>query len=284
MKKILLLTMLFVVALSSKATDLFEGEHHVSWDTSMKFTAEQLKDLQIGNKIVFEIVGATDGFELKDMEGRRLPGSRNPHWINGDLNIETFVTPAMLAKIQAGGFEAIGNNFTVKKVWFGEGKSNVTENTLWTGYFWMDEWSTIEIAGESFEGIDWSNYKAIRFISEAGRTDYIINVLAGWDAEDKIADQGTMTMTDEYAELDLTKLSAAQLSLFTKTEHVMVQCNKEGGNPFNFTAIELVPANAAAISTVRSKQNSGISWSLSGRRMQAQQKGVHIVDGKKVLK
>lgn len=284
MKKVILLTLLFVAAITSKATDLFVGEHHVSWDTSMKFTPEQLADLQIGNKIVFEIVGATDGFELKDMEGKRLPGCRNPHWINGDLNIETFVTPAMLAKIQEGGFEAIGNNFTVKKVWYGEGKSNVTENTLWSGFFWMDEWSTLEVAMESFEGIDWSKYKAIRFISEAGRTNYVINVLASWDGADKIADQNAMTMTNEYAELDLTTLSAGQLALFTKTEHVMIQCNKEQGDPFNFTAIELVPANPTALSTIRINEPSTTSWSLSGQPMPAHQKGIRIIGGKKVVK
>lgn len=284
MKKILSLAVLLVAALAANATDIFVGDHHVSWDTSMKFTPEQLADLQIGNKIVFEIVGATDGFELKDMEGNRLPGSRDPHWINGDLNIETFVTSAMLAKIQAGGFEAIGNNFTVKKVWYGEGKSNVTENTLWTGFFWMDEWNTLEIAKSSFQGIDWSKYKAIRFFSEAGRTDYVINVLASWDGADKIADQGSMTMTNEYAELDLTKLSAAQLALFTKTEHVMVQCNKEKGNPFNFTAIELVPAEGTGIVTIRNSQDDTTSWNLSGQPMPAHQKGIRIVGGKKVVK
>ena len=284
MKRFFLLSLLCAITIVSKATDVFVGEHHVSWATSMKFTPEQLTDLQIGNKIVFEIVGATDGFELKDMEGNRLPGSRNPQWINGDLTIETFVTSAMQAKIQAGGFEAIGNNFTVKKVWFGEGKDNVTENTLWTGYFWMDEWSTIEIAKESFEGIDWSKYKAIRFVSEAGRTNYIINVLAGWDGDDKIADQTTMTMTNEYAELDLTKLSANQLALFTKNEHVMVQCNKEGGDPFNFTAIELVPAGETGLTAVRNNKNTTTSWSLSGMPMQPQQKGIRIVGGKKVVK
>lgn len=284
MKRISLLFLLFAVTISSMATDLFVGEHHVSWDSSMKFSSEQLADLQVGNKIVFEIVGATDGFELKDMEGNRLPGSRNPHWINGDLNIETFVTPAMLAKLQTGGFEAIGNNFTVKKVWFGDGKDNVTVNTLWTGYFWMDEWSTLEIAKESFVGIDWSKYKAIRFISEASRTDYVINVLASWDGADKIADQTTMTVTNEYAELDLTKLSADKLDLFTKTEHVMVQCNKEGGNPFNFTAIELVPSDATGLTTIRNNKYSTTSWSLSGMPMQSQQKGIRIVGGKKVVK
>lgn len=284
MKRIYLLFLLFAITIASMATDLFVGEHHVSWDSSMKFSSEQLADLQVGNKIVFEIVGATDGFELKDMEGNRLPGSRNPHWINGDLTIETFVTPAMLAKLQTGGFEAIGNNFTVKKVWFGDGKDNVTENTLWTGYFWMDEWSTLEIARESFVGIDWSKYKAIRFISEASRTDYVINVLASWDGADKIADQTTMTVTNEYAELDLTKLSADKLDLFTKTEHVMVQCNKEGGNPFNFTAIELVPSDATGLTTIRNNKYSTTSWSLSGMPMQSQQKGIRIVGGKKVVK
>lgn len=284
MKRFFLLSVLCAFTIVSMATDLFVGDQYVTWGNSIKFTPEQLTDLQIGNKIVFEIVGATDGFELKDMEGKRLPGTRNPHWINGDLSIETFVTSAMLAKIKEGGFEAIGANFTVKKVWFGDGKDNVTENTLWTGYFWMDEWSTLEIAMETFEGIDWSKYKAIRFISEAGRTDYVINVLANWEAGGKIADNTTMTMTSDYAELVLDNLSDSQLEAFFNAEHVMIQCNKEGGAAFNFTAIELVPADHSGLTAVSINKNTTTSWSLSGMPMQPQQKGIRIVGGKKVVK
>lgn len=284
MKKLFLLALSFAFALAGEATDLYEGDHHVTWETPMRFTAEQLADLQIGNKIVFEVVGATDGFELKDMEGNHLPGTRFPHWINGDLSIENFVTPAMLAKIKAGGFEAVGNNFTVKKVWYGEGKDNITENTLWSGFFWMDEWNTLEVSKSTFSGIDWSEYDAIRFISEAGRTDYVINILANWEPDGKIADQSTMTMTNDYAELNLSKLSAQQIGLFNTADHIMIQCNKEGGAPFNFTAIELVPAGTTGLTSTRENKRSTTIWNLAGQPMPAHQKGIRIVEGKKVLK
>ncbi len=73
--------------------------------------------------------------------------------------------------------EICGTGFTATKVWFGDGKENVDDNTVWTGFFWMDEWSTLEVAKTSFDGINWSDYKAIRFYSEANRTNYVINVL-----------------------------------------------------------------------------------------------------------
>ena len=171
---------------------------------------------------------------------------------------------------------------TATKVWYGDGKDNVDGNTVWTGFFWMDEWSTLEVAKTSFDGINWNDYKAIRFYSEANRTDYVINVLTRWDEGGKLGDQTTMTITNEYAELSIEGIDmAARLD----TDRLMVQCNKEGGNPFNFTAIVLVKKESTGISATlmnSEKVNSDV-YNLAGQRIVNPKKGLFVVNGKKVF-
>ena len=149
----------------------------------------------------------------------------------------------------------------------------------------MDEWSTLEIAKTSFDGINWSDYKAIRFYSEAGRTDYVINVLTKWGDGGKLGDQGTMTMTNEYAELSLEGIDMA--AKLADVNRLMVQCNKGGGEPFNFTAIVLVKSESTGISATLNKneeiKNNHI-FDLQGRRVANPSKGLYIINGKKVVK
>jgi hypothetical protein len=147
----------------------------------------------------------------------------------------------------------------------------------------MDEWSTLEVAKTSFDGINWSDYRAIRFYSEANRTDYVINVLTKWGDGGKLGDQTTMTMTNEYAELSLDGINMA--ASLADVDRLMVQCNKEGGNPFNFTAIVLVKKEGTGISATlmnSEKVNSDV-YNLAGQRVAQPRKGLYIVNGKKVL-
>ena len=158
----------------------------------------------------------------------------------------------------------------------------------------MDEWSTLEVAKTSFDGINWNDYRAIRFYSEANRTDYVINVLTKWGDGGKLGDQTTMTMTNEYAELSLEGIDmAARLD----TDRLMVQCNKEGGNPFNFTAIVLVKKESTGIKEIENgklniENADGVVFDLQGRRMESSmfnlqssilKKGMYIVNGKKYI-
>jgi hypothetical protein len=197
--------------------------------------------------------------------------------------MEVFITTGMLARLKESGLEICGTGFTATKAWYGDGKDNVDDNTVWTGYFWMDSWSTLEVAKTSFDGINWSDYKAIRFYSEANRTDYVINVLTKWGDGGKLGDQTTMTMTNEYAELSLDGINMA--ASLADVDRLMVQCNKEGGNPFNFTAIVLVKKEGTGISATlmnSEKVNSDV-YNLAGQRVAQPRKGLYIVNGKKVL-
>lgn len=284
MKKILFVLFLMATTVAS-ATDLWEGTHAVNWDNTLTIEAAQFADAQVGQKIVIEFTDATgDVIELHS-NGGMLPGTRYAHHLYADQHeMEVFITAGMLARLKESGMEICGTGFTVTKAWYGDGKDNVTENTVWTGYFWMDEWSTLEVAKTAFDGINWNDYKAIRFYSEAGRTDYVINVLTKWDEGGKLGDQTTMTMTNDYAELNIEEIDMA--AKLADVDRLMVQCNKEGGEPFNFTAIELVKKEATGISTIANNKQpmaNSLRYNLAGQRVGNGYKGIVIVNGSKQL-
>jgi hypothetical protein len=284
MKKILFALFLMATTVAS-ATDLWEGTHAVNWDNTLTIEAAQFADAQVGQKIVIEFTDATgEVIELHSAAGM-LPGTRYAHHLYADQHeMEVFITAGMLARLKESGMEICGTGFTVTKAWYGDGKDNVTENTVWAGYFWMDEWSTLELAKTAFDGINWSDYKAIRFYSEAGRTDYVINVLTKWGDDGKLGDQTTMTMTNEYAELNIEEIDMA--AKLADVDRLMVQCNKEGGEPFNFTAIELVKKEATGISTIANNKQpmaNSLRYNLAGQRVGNGYKGIVIVNGSKQL-
>jgi hypothetical protein len=108
-------------------------------------------------------------------------------------------------------------------------------------------------------------------------------VLTKWGDGGKLGDQTTMTMTNEYAELSLDGINMA--ASLADVDRLMVQCNKEGGNPFNFTAIVLVKKEGTGISATlmnSEKVNSDV-YNLAGQRVAQPRKGLYIVNGKKVL-
>ena len=284
MKKLFLLMCLMATTTIVSATDLWEGTHAVNWDNTLTIEAAKFVDAQVGQKIVIEFTNATGEVIELHSNGGMLPGTRYEHHIYADQSsMEVFITPGMLARLKESGLEICGTGFTATKAWYGDGKDNVDDNTVWTGYFWMDEWSTLELAKTSFDGINWSDYKAIRFYSEANRTNYVINVLTKWGDDGKLGDQTTMTMTNDYAELNIENIDMA--AKLAEVDRLMVQCNKEDGDPFNFTAIVLVKKETTGINTLNVEREmlNGEVYNLAGQRVHNPRKGLYIVNGKKVM-
>lgn len=287
MKKVFLLMCLMATTTIVSATDLWEGTHAVNWDNTLTIEATKFADAQVGQKIVIEFTNATGEVIELHSNGGMLPGTRYEHHLYADQSsMEVFITKGMLARLKESGLEICGTGFTATKAWYGDGKDNVDDKTIWTGYFWMDSWSTIEVAKTSFEGINWSDYKAIRFYSEAGRTNYVINVLTSWGDGGKLGDQNTMTMTNDFAELNIENIDMT--AKLADVDRLMVQCNKEEGDPFNFISIVLVKNESTGIesmSEVRS-QMPDVWYTLDGRRIQGQptKAGLYIVNGKKIIK
>ena len=284
MKKVFLLMCLMATTVIASATDVWEGEHAVNWDNTLQIEKGKFTDMKVGDKLVIEFKNATDKVIELHSNGGMLPGTRFEHHIYSDQSsVEVFATPAMLASLKEYGLEVCGAEFTATKIWYGDGKDNVDENTVWTGYFWMDSWSTLEITKNCFAGVDWSKVKAIRFYSEANRTDYVINVLTKWDEGGKLGDQTTMTMTNEYAELNVEDIIMEEA--LADVDRLMIQCNKEAGEPFNFTAVVLVKDGATGIDAtlVNSEKVNSQYFNLAGQRVAHPVKGLYIVNGKKVI-
>lgn len=284
MKRIFLLATCLMTTLVCSATDVWEGSHAVDWSNTLTIEAAKFADVQVGQKIVVEFKDAIGEVIELHSNGAMLPGTRYEHHIYADQSsMEVFISPAMMTTLKNTGMEICGKGFTVNKIWYGDGKDNVDKNTVWTGYFWMDTWSTLEIAKTSFDGINWDDYKAIRFYSEARRTNYIINVLTKWGDGGKLGDQSTMTMTNDYAELSLDGIDMA--AKLADVDRLMVQCNKEEGDAFNFTAVVLVSKETTSIQQLKNNRiTDAKAYNLAGQRVAAPtQKGVYIVNGRKML-
>ena len=249
MKKITLLAALFA-AMTINATDLWTGSKHVSWsDGGIQIQKEAFAEALPGQKIVVTFTGASDGIEFKVMNANfdHLAGSREAAWINGDGAFEQFLTVAAVDSLKAYGLEIIGANFTCNKVELLDGKTLKDGFTVWTGFFWADEWKTLELYWNGYAGVDWSKATALRIYSEAGRSDFVINViLNAWPDQggENVANQEAMTAGEGYMELPLTDELRTKLAEASKW---MIQFNKETGNAFNVTDIVLVGDFTTAI-------------------------------------
>ncbi len=249
MKKISLIALFAaLVAVNVNATDLFTGSKHVSWgDGGLQIAANQFAAAQPGNLLKVHFTGASDGIEFKVMNANfdHLAGSREAAWISGDGAFEQFLTQTAVDSLKAYGLEIIGANFTCTQVELLESKTLKEGFTVWTGFFWADEWSTLELYWNGYAGVDWSKATALRIYSEANRSDFVINIKENWEAEGQIADQNAMTAGEGYMELPLTDGLRNRLA---NAGHWMIQFNKETGAPFNVTDIVLVGDFTTAIS------------------------------------
>ena len=252
MKKISLIALFAaLVAVNVNATDLVTETTHVTWNTPLHIEAAQFANAQPGQKIV---VTYTDAKEMKDDKNEgsviefkvmnehfdHLAGSREALrlWDNGSL--EQFLTVSAVDSIKAHGLEITGNDFTVTKVELLDGRVLKDGITVWAGFFWAENWSTLELYWNGYAGVDWSKATALRIYSEAGRSDFVINViLNAWPDQggENVANQNAMTAGEGYMELPLTDELRTKLAEASKW---MIQFNQESGNPFNVTDIVIV--------------------------------------------
>ena len=265
MKKISLVALFAALVMSVNATDIWTGSKHVSWsDGGLQIAADQFAAAQPGNLLKVHFTGATDGIEFKVMNANfdHLAGSREAAWISGDGAFEQFLTPTAVDSLKAHGLEIIGANFTVTQVELLDGKAELKDGfTVWTGFFWADSWSTLELYYNGYAGVDFNNATALRIYSEANRSDFVINIKENWDAEGQIADQTAMTAGEGYMELPLTDDLRNRLA---NAGHWMIQFNKEEGAPFNVTDIVLVGDFSTAISNIE-VENKAVKFFENGQ-------------------
>ena len=240
MKKVFLFVAAVAMSIAASATDLWTGSKHVSWNEGgIDIPAAQFADAVAGQKIVVTYTGATDGIEFKLLDvWDHLAGSREAAWISGDGTFEQFLTPAAVEGLKANGLQVIGANFTCTKVELLDGKAALKDGyTVWTGYFWADDWKTLELYREGYAAVDFSKVAAVRFYSEAASGAYVLNFKESWEDAGHIADQNMMTDGEGYKELVLTDDLRSRLA---NAGHWMIQFNKEELAAFNVTDVVLV--------------------------------------------
>jgi hypothetical protein len=263
MKKLFFFAAALFAAMTINATELFDGSHAITWDTPLNLEAAKFADAQPGQKIVVSFTDAADGIEFKVLDvWDHLAGSREAAWIGGEGNFEQFLTPAAVEQLKEHGLQIVGNHFTATHVELADGKELRAGITVWTGFFWADEWSTLELYKEGYAGVDFSKVEAVRFYSEAAEPNYVLNFLQGWGEGEKFADQGAMTDGDGYKELALTDDLRTRMA---EAGHWMVQFNKEGIAPFNVTDIVLVQKDTEALVGTLSTDNKAVKRIVNGQ-------------------
>lgn len=246
MRKIFLLVAVVAMSIAASATNLFTGSQHVSWtDGGLDIAAEQFADAIPGQKIVVTYTDASDGLEFKVMNANfdHLAGSRESVWINGNGSYEQFLTATAVDSIKLHGLQIIGANFTVTNVDLLDGKDLKEGYTVWTGFYWADQWSTLELYRDGYSNVDFSRVEAIRFYTEAAGTEYVLNFKESFDEGGHFADQTNMADGEGYKELVLTDDLRSRVA---NASHWLIQFNKEELQPFNVTDVVLVLAPSTA--------------------------------------
>ena len=222
---------------------LWKGNQHVDYGESSVIALDKalFATATAGQKLIVKY--ATDAekeieLKVKNEHFDHLAGSREQAKLNGNGRFEHFLTPKAVEELKAYGLEIGGNGFYALRVELVDGKASLPEGVnVWTGFFWADEWTTLELYWNGYRYVDFNDVKAIRFYSKANRSDFVINIKENWNPEGQIADQSAMTAGEGYMELPLTDYMRERIAA---SEHLLVQFNKESGDPFNVTDIVLV--------------------------------------------
>lgn len=245
MKKLFCAAVLAVASILSVAAQdvvktLYSGDPvSVSWETPAYFGPDVFAEgVSVGNFINIKFSRTTDVIELK-ADGKWLPGSTFTVLGDNRADYRAYITADMLAALQTYGLEIVGKSFDYTAVEICNDGFNMPQGAIWGGFFWMDSWSTLEIRKTAL-----ANYKGQRWMDiymdrsqDSDNTDYIINVRTSWNDDGIVAENPAIAKTPMKATVDLKNVNLAEL--LTKGDNLLVQCNKEGGHPFNLTAVAL---------------------------------------------
>lgn len=224
---------------------IWKGNQHVDYGESSVITLGKalFATATAGQKLIVKY--ATDAekeieLKVKNEHFDHLAGSREQAKLNGNGRFEQFLTPKAVEELKAYGLEIGGNGFNALRVELVDGKASLPEGVnVWTGYFWADNWNTMYLYWNGYRYVDFNDVKAIRFYHQANRSDFVLNVRDNWEGDGgvEIANIGAMTAGEGYMELPLTDYMREKIAA---SEHLLIQFNKESGDPFNVTDIVLV--------------------------------------------
>lgn len=300
MKHLFLATAIAMAAtLTASAQDtvkeLYSGEPvEVTWANTLTIPASDFADgVNVGNYIYITFSQTTDVIELK-ADGKWLPGTR--YTILGDnaADFKAYITADMLDNLKQYGMEICGAKFTVTNVSVCNDGFKMPEGAIWGGYFWVENWNTLELFKTAFDKYDGQQYMDIYLSDDNEAFDgYFMKVLTKWNPETLWANNDQITHTPCMATVDLANIDVAQSLADVNT--LMVQANPEGGRPFNITAIALRDKNGSSIDDITIADNATLSniYNLQGtlvasgitaeEAMTTLPAGIYIADGKKFI-
>lgn len=245
MKKTTLSILLAVsAALSLNAQEtvktLYAGDPvDVTWENTLKIEASDFEnDVKVGDYIYIKFAKTTDVIELK-ADGTWLPGTKFTSLGDNTPDMRTYITTDMLAKLKQYGLELCGASFTVDQVTICNDGFNMPEGAIWGGYFWVENWNTLELFKTAFDNYAGQRYMDVYLSDDNGEnTGYFMKVLTAWDNPDAIwADNAQINHETRKAIIDLNGIDVKAKLADVNT--LMVQSNPEGGSPYNITAIAL---------------------------------------------
>ena len=275
---------------------LYEGDpKEVTWDNTLTFPAEQFADgVNVGNYIYITFSQTSDVIEIK-ANGTWLPGSRYTNLGDNSTDFKAYITNDMLDALKEYGLEICGARFTVTGVRICNDGFVMPEGAIWGGYFWVDNWNTLEIFKTAFSSYNGERYMDIYLSEDNGDyTGYFMKVLTKWEPETAWASNELIAHTPKIATIDLQNIDVATSLADVNT--LMIQGNKEAGNPFNITAVVLRNENGTtgAITTIKKDNHSIVDvYNIHGVKLRTNvpkdsatdnlTTGLYIVDNKKVL-
>lgn len=252
MKKLALSIILAALGLTNLAAQetiktLYSGTPvEVSWENTLKFDADKFTEgVSVGDYIYVTFAKTTDVIEFK-ADGTWLPGSIFKFLGDNSTDVRTYITADMLAKLKEFGLELCGASFTVSSVSICNDGFVMPEGAIWGGFFWVDNWNTIELFKTAFDNYDGQRYLDIYLSGENESTTYFMKVLTAWENPAAIwADNDQITHEKNIATVDLKGIDVKAKLADVNT--LMVQSNPEGGNPYNITAITLRNEDASIV-------------------------------------
>lgn len=299
MKK-LVLTMIFAVMglmnLSAQETikALYNGNPvDVTWDNSLKIEASNFENgVNVGDYIYITFTKTSDVIELK-ANGTWLPGSKFTYLGEDTRDIRTYITSNMLAKLKEYGLELCGASFTVSEVSICNDGFKMPDDAIWGGYFWVENWNTLELFKTAFDNYAGQRYMEIYLSDDNGdNTNYFMKVLTAWDNPDAVWDDNSeIAHETRKAIVDLKGIDVK--SKLADVNTLMVQSNPEGGASYNITAIVLRNEDGTADigSIINGTDNLCNIYNLQGMLLRKNVSmnngtyglptGIYIINGKK---
>lgn len=228
------------VAAQETVKTLYSGEPvAVTWENTLTIAPENFTaDVEAGNYIYITFDATSDVIELK-ANGTWLPGTRFTSLGDNTPDMKTYITPDMLEQLKAYGLEICGASFTVKEVSVCNDGFVMPEGAIWGGYFWVENWNTLELFKTAFDNYEGQRWLDIYLSDDNGsNTGYFMQVMtkfdtpeAVWAGNDAVAHEATRATVD----LKGIDVKAA----LADVDKLLIQSNPEGGSPYNITAVAL---------------------------------------------